>query len=479
MSRFYSFFCACLLSFDILFSRAITLDSIASYDTFYVPNSLPMSDEVLQFDIARIQEDLDAKRRRIDAGKLASVPGGAETLTDAITEEEGKLQDLQLERLILRLQSSKNPRISETTETYRQILSDINAFETAYFKRNIAPNFEDDFISRVGKFDTLPEEDRFAILDTVRNVLRKIHDVNNQAELYEMAYETKLDETKEEALLDFFNVKLKSFRNNIYFDGSKASWGDTYDVIWSVLGKDILFSYVRDILAQQKSEDIDVLQRYTVTPNDWRFSFHTFTPRSWQEGVSNSSWKMHVSGVNMSAWYIFKYVLPYLMHNNRYFKVYKSIQELHNFYYGGFLPQAGKLITIYPRDDTESQELAQDLNDLMLLLGVKESQVVPVPNDVKVGLASGVYGRYEGHSTNAYYDRMVPWGDDLNADRDAKCPFVQEGIDVRWEKDGKVLVPSWQQRPSTWAKISELEEDLQYYKRYLNEEGKADAVLMP
>jgi hypothetical protein len=115
----------------------------------------------------------------------------------------------------------------------------------------------------------------------------------------------------------------------------------------------------------------------------------------------------------------------------------------------------------------------------MLLLGVKESHVVPVPNDVKVGPAPGVYGRYEGHSENKYYDRMVPWGDDLNADRAAKCPFVQEGIDVRWEKDGRVLVPSWQNRPTTWAKIPELEEDLQYYKRYLNEEGKADAVLMP
>jgi|GEM_PF-2439841 len=172
------------------------------------------------------------------------------------------------------------------------------------------------------------------------------------------------------------------------------------------------------------------------------------------------------------AWKVFKYVLPYMIKNKRHFKTYSNIKNLYRFYYQGRLPQVGKFFTVYPQNDAESTELAKDLNDLMGIIGLDPSNFPAVPNDVKIGDALGLYGRYEGHDNNAYYDRMVPWGDQLNEDRSAVCPFVQDGIDVRWEKEGVTLVENWNKRPTTWAKIQEYIPDLSIYRDKLNNEGK-------
>ena len=117
------------------------------------------------------------------------------------------------------------------------------------------------------------------------------------------------------------------------------------------------------------------------------------------------------------------------------------------------------------------------INDLMTLAPFKQDDFPAVPGDVKVGTAPGVYGRYEGHSDDNFYDRLVPWGDNLNEDRFATCPFVQDGIDIQWVRDNEVWVESWNQRPTTWAKVEKLKEILRQetfgYKKNFNSEGQA------
>lgn len=466
-----------LISFLCILSsvnaRAIESVNLDSYALPPLIESSVMADRFLQLRIQSLTLGLKSQQQRPSSSSSSTVAPAASSIDSkahlgaaaSADEVEEEIKNLKLDRLVLKLQQSDNPRIRASVDKYKEIIQDINAFETEYFRLKTEDEYLEiiaDHLAALGGSSSILPEIKREIQKGLRQLIQVLSNKDTQEAFYSMLYRTYDSSVKEKDLERLLKIEnINEFARH-------------YILNIIVLNKDILNLYIDRLMQSNNSLYAGQKASESLKPADYAFSFHSF--QSPTKSGANSPWKLHVSGVNMNAWYMFKYTLPYLVANNRTFKVYQSIALLDNFYNSGFLPQTGKLLTIYPYSHEESTELSKDLNDLMRLLGVNESDVVPVPNDVKVGDSPGVYGRYEGHNLfDSSYDRLLPWGDDLNEDRDAKCPFVQPGVDIKWEKGGETLVSSWSDRPTSWAKVPKLRKDIfekhEGFQMYLNEEG--------
>lgn len=509
-----NYFYLLFLAFPILnpnHARAILEENIAIYQINSVVASIPnyeklstLSETALHTELAKMQREKEAaaaivKRRKLEEAELRSIHEKErlklqgleaqhqhakeeakraeavlkqkESEEKALIESLGTIEDA---RFILKLQSSPNPRIKDSVETYKSFFNMFREFEASY---SPIPNLKE--LLPKEAIESLQPEDNQKLERIYKRLNEILNDSTQKARLFDILFSTRKSQENHQEIINLVNLEnlsLNPIRIPTYTMSGDIVIQDTHKFITYLFDNaaDILQTFVVDNFRKLINEDSregsrNMWKDFSLTPAYYFFPFHSFTPAG---RSGNSPWKMHISGKNFMAWKIFKYVLPYMVQNKRYFKVYRDIKGLHSFYYEGGLPQTGKFFTVYPENDAESTELARDLNDLMNITGFDPSNFPAVPNDVKVGSAVGVYGRYEGHSHNSHYDRLVPWGDELNADRLAACPFAQGGINIRWEKEGTTLVESWDKRPTTWAKLQGYIPSLATYQFELNDEGR-------
>lgn len=123
----------------------------------------------------------------------------------------------------------------------------------------------------------------------------------------------------------------------------------------------------------------------TSAGSQWRYSRET-APGDPQQG-----WKLHLSATVLTACEAMRRVAPFLQGRQVLFKAPRSLDELVKIncglYYG--YSQAGKFITVYPRNDQEAVSLARELHKLT------EGMPAPlVPFDLELRPGSCVYYRY-------------------------------------------------------------------------------------
>lgn len=362
---------------NFLYGRAITLDSLAVYEVS-IPSSITTAERVYQAEIKEQKRQLEEKQRqkqkasaKLTQAKIetkqakAKLEEASHNLETAQTQTEKIAQSIQEseETLFLRrLETSDNMRLKDSVAQYQQLFKVFKDFEDQYTLSNTLVDHETlqeiDFLK-------LSEEDMAIINETINYFKNETID---WVSVIQSMHRTIATPSKIETLKEIITLEQKEFTQKgtgrlntgySYLDRT-ANIKSNYDWIILILKKDdILNRFIRGVLVSWAPEKTrHVIPDYGVTPAFERFAFHSFTPN---DRNSNTPWKLHVSGKNYDAWKVFKYMLPYLIHNKRYFKVYQSIMGLYRFYYEGAYPQTGKFFTIYPETDDESAELAKDL----------------------------------------------------------------------------------------------------------------------
>jgi hypothetical protein len=104
--------------------------------------------------------------------------------------------------------------------------------------------------------------------------------------------------------------------------------------------------------------------------------------------LPDQGWKMHVSMNPERATEIAETVLPELRKRGITHKIAKDLADFST--WEG--TQAGKFITIYPRNDQEAREIARLISDALEKKGLKDSDFIPIKGEDVSG--TGVYARY-------------------------------------------------------------------------------------
>jgi hypothetical protein len=113
-----------------------------------------------------------------------------------------------------------------------------------------------------------------------------------------------------------------------------------------------------------------------------------------------AGWKLHVSATVTCVDLLFKRVLPCLARHGAHFKMAAEREAIMQLSAGDFgEAQIGKVITVYPRDDTEAVALAREL--IEQTRGIRGPRV---PSDVHLGQA--VYARYGAMRPRIVRDRF-------------------------------------------------------------------------
>jgi serine/threonine protein kinase len=113
-----------------------------------------------------------------------------------------------------------------------------------------------------------------------------------------------------------------------------------------------------------------------------------------------AGWKLHVSSTVAGVELLFERVLPCLARHGAHFKIAAERDTIVQLGAGNFgETQIGKVITVYPRNDTEAVALAREL------IAQTRGIVGPrVPTDLHLG--EGVYARYGSVRPRIMYDRF-------------------------------------------------------------------------
>ena len=138
---------------------------------------------------------------------------------------------------------------------------------------------------------------------------------------------------------------------------------------------------------------------YVPTLTSWgRTPFNAYQPALQAGEVPAEGWKIHVSANPQTAQQVAE-VLPKLRQMNIYHKVVLSKEKLAALNEGD---QAGKFITIYPRDIDEAKRIVKMLDKALAERGLTG----PVIEGEKALGSSGlVYSRYGGFTKNSVTDR--------------------------------------------------------------------------
>ncbi len=107
--------------------------------------------------------------------------------------------------------------------------------------------------------------------------------------------------------------------------------------------------------------------------------------------LPESGWKLHVSATILNASQILKRIAPVLVASGVQFKVARSLAEVLRLNSGLLhtYSQIGKVITVYPRNESEAINLAQCLHKLTCRF-----QAPSVPFDLRFTETSNIYYRY-------------------------------------------------------------------------------------
>jgi hypothetical protein len=113
-----------------------------------------------------------------------------------------------------------------------------------------------------------------------------------------------------------------------------------------------------------------------------------------------AGWKLHISATIIGVDLLFERVLPYLVRHGAHFKMAADRAAIVQLSAGGFgETQIGKVITVYPRNDSEAVALARDLIEQTRgIVGPR------IPTDVHLGEA--VYARYGAVHPRIAHDRF-------------------------------------------------------------------------
>ena len=121
----------------------------------------------------------------------------------------------------------------------------------------------------------------------------------------------------------------------------------------------------------------------------WRHSRKTIA------GEPEQGWKLHLSATILEACDLFERVAPFLISQRVQFKAPKSLEELNRLNSGLFYGywQIGKFITVYPANDGQAVQLAEELHRL-----TADFTAVSVPFDEQFRKNSSVFYRYGAFS---------------------------------------------------------------------------------